>query len=91
MKERAKTMADIARLAKVSKPTVSRALSNSPLVNEVTRQHVLAVAAEHGYTVNRNAQKLRRCLMCGDEFLSEWSGNRICKRCKSSTAWRSGL
>ena len=53
------TMADIARLAKVSKPTVSRALSNSPLVNAATRDHVLAVASEHGYAVNRNAQKLR--------------------------------
>ena len=57
--KRAKTMADIARLANVSKPTVSRALANSPLVNEKTRSHVLAVAAEHGYAVNRNAQKLR--------------------------------
>ncbi len=53
------TMADIARLANVSKPTVSRALSNSPLVNEKTRSRVLSVAAEHGYAVNRNAQKLR--------------------------------
>jgi DNA-binding LacI/PurR family transcriptional regulator len=52
-------MADIARLANVSKPTVSRALSNSPLVNEDTRNRVLAVANEHGYAVNRNAQKLR--------------------------------
>ena len=52
-------MADIAKLANVSKPTVSRALSNSPLVNKATRNHVLSVAAEHGYTVNRNAQKLR--------------------------------
>ena len=57
--QRAKTMADIARLANVSKPTVSRALANSPLVNEKTRDHVIAVAAEHGYAVNRNAQKLR--------------------------------
>jgi len=57
--KRAVTMADIARLANVSKPTVSRALSNSPLVNQKTRSHVLAVAAEHGYAVNRNAQKLR--------------------------------
>lgn len=57
--KRAITMADVARLANVSKPTVSRALSNSPLVNETTRSHVLAVAAEHGYAVNRNAQKLR--------------------------------
>lgn len=52
-------MDDIARLAKVSKPTVSRALSNNPLVNPETRQHVLSVARQHGYTVNRNAQKLR--------------------------------
>lgn len=54
------TMADIARLAGVSKPTVSRALSNSPLVNAETREHVLKVARQHGYTVNRNAQKLRQ-------------------------------
>lgn len=52
-------MADIARLANVSTPTVSRALSNSPLVNEETRNHILTVANQHGYTVNRNAQKLR--------------------------------
>ena len=57
--KQARTMADIARLAKVSTPTVSRALSNSPLVNEATRNHILSVANEHGYTVNRNAQKLR--------------------------------
>lgn len=53
-------MADIARLANVSKPTVSRVLSGSPLVTEATREHVLKVAREHGYAVNRNAQKLRQ-------------------------------
>jgi DNA-binding LacI/PurR family transcriptional regulator len=53
------TMADIARLAKVSKPTVSRALSDSPLVKQDTKNHVLTVAHRHGYAVNRNAQKLR--------------------------------
>ena len=53
------TMDDIARLAKVSKPTVSRALSDSPLVNLATKQHVLAVAKAHGYAVNRNARNLR--------------------------------
>lgn len=58
--KRAITMDDIARLAKVSKPTVSRALSDSPLVTEKTRNRVLAVARQHGYAVNRNAQKLRR-------------------------------
>ena len=53
------TMDDIAKLAKVSKPTVSRALSDSPLVKPETKSHVLSVAKEHGYAVNRNAQKLR--------------------------------
>lgn len=53
------TMDDIAALAKVSKPTVSRALSDSPLVNAKTREHILAVARKHGYAVNRHAQKLR--------------------------------
>jgi len=53
------TMDDIAKLAGVSKPTVSRALSNSSLVKPETKQRVLAVARSHGYAVNRNAQKLR--------------------------------
>lgn len=57
--KRAVTMDDIARLAKVSKPTVSRALIDSPLVKEDTKKRVLSVAHEHGYAVNRNAQKLR--------------------------------
>ena len=50
-------MDDIARLANVSKPTVSRVLNNSPLVSLKTRERVLAVAREQGYSVNRNAQK----------------------------------
>jgi DNA-binding LacI/PurR family transcriptional regulator len=53
-------MDDIARLANVSKPTVSRVLNNSPLVSLKTRERVLAIAREQGYAVNRNAQKLRQ-------------------------------
>jgi len=53
-------MDDIARLANVSKPTVSRVLNNSPLVSAKTRERVLAIAQEQGYAVNRNAQKLRQ-------------------------------
>ena len=51
-------MDDIARLANVSKATVSRALQGSPLINTTTRERIAAVAAEHGYMVNRNAKKL---------------------------------
>lgn len=52
-------MQDVARLASVSTPTVSRVLNGSPLVTEETRDRVMAVAREHGYAVNRNAQRLR--------------------------------
>lgn len=52
-------MHDVARLAKVSTPTVSRVLNGSSLVTAETRERVLEVARVHGYAVNRNAQKLR--------------------------------
>jgi len=32
--------------------------------------------------------KTRPCLVCEAPFLSEWAGERICRRCKSKTAWR---
>jgi len=35
--------------------------------------------------------KTRRCLMCCEPFGSEWSGERLCKRCKTSAQWRSGI
>lgn len=54
------TMDDIARVANVSKATVSRALEGSPLVKPATMERIVAVARKHGYTVNRNAQKLWR-------------------------------
>ncbi len=53
-------MRDIARLANVSMPTVSRVLNDSPLVTGETRARVLEVARTHGYAVNRNAKKLRQ-------------------------------
>jgi len=32
----------------------------------------------------------RSCLMCSDAFPSAWAGERICKKCKSTSAWREG-
>jgi hypothetical protein len=34
--------------------------------------------------------KHRRCLKCGDDFPSEWAGQRVCPRCKKRSEWRSG-
>ena len=59
MSVRARTMADIARIANVSKITVSRALSNSPLVREDTKDHIRKIAHEHGYRFNKTARNLR--------------------------------
>ncbi len=52
-------MADIARIANVSKITVSRALSDSPLVRDETKEQVRKVAREHGYRFNKTARNLR--------------------------------
>jgi DNA-binding LacI/PurR family transcriptional regulator len=60
MTQRRPTSFDIAALAGVSQPTVSRALSGNPSVSEETRQRVLAAARELHYTVDKNASGLRR-------------------------------
>jgi len=53
------TSFDIAQLAGVSQPTVSRALRGSPNVSEATRRRVQAIAQQLGYTVDKNASSLR--------------------------------
>lgn len=52
------SLKEIARLAQVSHPTVSRALKNSPLISEGTRDRIRRIAEEHGYQPNRNARSL---------------------------------
>lgn len=32
----------------------------------------------------------RNCLSCRTRFDSAWAGERICQRCKGTTAWRNG-
>jgi DNA-binding LacI/PurR family transcriptional regulator len=49
---------DIARLAKVSHPTVSRALQNSPLVNAQTAAKIRRIADEAGYRASAVARGL---------------------------------
>ncbi len=52
-------MADIAEIVGVSTSTVSRALSDSPLVSEKTRKLIKQVAEEHSYRVNAAARNFR--------------------------------
>jgi len=53
-----RTIADIARLAGVSKSTVSRALSDSPLISHETKQRIQALAREHHFRLNQAARQL---------------------------------
>ena len=60
MTQRRPTSFDIAALAGVSQPTVSRALSGSSSVSEATRARVLAAAEQLNYKGDKNASGLRR-------------------------------
>jgi DNA-binding LacI/PurR family transcriptional regulator len=60
MTARRPTSFDIAALAGVSQPTVSRALSGNPSVSDETRNRVLEAARQLHYTVDKNASGLRR-------------------------------
>ncbi len=58
-KESVQTLEDIARLANVSKSTVSRALNNSPLLNAETKERIQSIAREHRFRLNATARNLR--------------------------------
>lgn len=59
------TINDIARMAGVSKKTVSRVINRSPLLNQETRGKVEAIIRETGYVPNPQA----RALALGRNFL----------------------
>ena len=53
-----RTIADIARLAGVSKSTASRALNDSPLIGEETKAKIRSLAREHNFQINAPARRL---------------------------------
>lgn len=53
-----RTIADIAKLAGVSKSTVSRALNNSPLIGDETKEQIRSIARKHNFEINASARQL---------------------------------
>lgn len=58
-KKAALKMSDLARMAGVSKSTVSRALQNSELINIETREMIQRLAKLHNYRLNTQARNFR--------------------------------
>ena len=52
-------MSELAKIARVSVSTVSRALAGSEAINIDTRTRIAALATEHGFEANRLARNLR--------------------------------
>ena len=53
------TMQELADIAGVTRSTVSRALSDSPRVNEKTKARIRKLAEKHNYRVNQQARNFR--------------------------------
>lgn len=53
------TMQQLADIAGVTRSTVSRALNDSPRVNEKTKKRIRELAEEHNYRVNQRARNFR--------------------------------
>jgi len=53
-----RTIADIAKLANVSKSTVSRALNDSPLISDKTKTRIRAIAEANNFEIHQGARNL---------------------------------
>ena len=69
-KKTVQTIEDIARLANVSKSTVSRALNDSPLIKLETRERIQAIAREHNFRINAPARNLSMRQSCTIAFVT---------------------
>lgn len=65
-----RTIDDIARIAEVSKSTVSRALNDSPLVKQETKQQILDIARQHNFRLNAPARRLSLKQSCTIAFVT---------------------
>ena len=67
-KQSVKTIADIARLAGVSKSTVSRALNDSSLIGTETKDRIRALAKQYKFQLNAPAAAFEHAGKPHDRF-----------------------
>jgi DNA-binding LacI/PurR family transcriptional regulator len=77
--QKLKSIDDIAKIANVSKSTVSRALNDSPLVNQSTKDKIVAIAKSHGFQCCSQARNLstRTSKVIGfvnHAYCGDWNG-----------------
>ena len=56
----------------------------------LAEEETCATRDEERETARAHEAKTRKCLVCKSPFESAWAGERICRRCKSTSAWRGG-
>jgi hypothetical protein len=63
------------------------------LIRSHCRTHIWCMTSEalnHDDNHDEHRRTRRPCLRCQTIFDSAWAGERICMRCKGSSAWRNG-
>lgn len=58
--------------------------------SRVSPEEPASAASEEYEELNRpGEEKTRKCLICKTPFQSAWAGERVCRRCKATSTWRS--
>ncbi len=64
---------------------VGRLLFMLELYQIFTTYYSMTMSPDHEPTAQ---EEVRRCLMCTEDVVSSWAGERVCKRCKSTAMWK---
>jgi Zn finger protein HypA/HybF involved in hydrogenase expression len=65
-------------------------MAKNSLANRQRTTHMTSMANDAAMEAVEHQRKDRMCLSCRSMFDSAWSGERVCPRCKGTSAWRTG-
>lgn len=58
--------------------------------SRLTPEEATSAASDENDELHRaGEEKTRKCLICKTPFQSAWAGERVCRRCKATSTWRS--